>query len=82
MSNLLFAIILGPPEAPGKVTPVAVAAEQIQISWTVGLSGGSELSFQVLYSTVGITAKGFIDTNIEDPVYRSQQIFTVTGANH
>ena len=66
---------LGPPEPALHVTLVAVAAEKAKISWIVGLSGGSKLSFQVLFSVEGASEKEFVDVDIIAAIFGVLKMF-------
>ena len=71
----------GPPERAKNVMSVAVAAEKVNISWVVGLSGGSRQSFIVIFRNTESEQsehETFV-TNIENPVYGMEVYFLMTG---
>ena len=70
--------LLGPPEAPSDVTIVAVAAEQANITWIVGLSGGFSQTFRVLIKEKDKTVdQKFYDTGHQNPENGSLEYFII-----
>ena len=70
--------LLGPPEAPRDVTIVAVAAEQANITWIVGLSGGYQQKFRVLIKEKDKTVdQKFYDTGHQNPENGSLEYFII-----
>ena len=70
--------LLGSPEAPRDVTVVAVAAEQANITWIVGLSGGFSQTFRLLIKEKAKTAdQNFYDTGHQNPENGSLEYFRI-----
>ena len=70
--------LLGPPEAPRDVTVVAVAAEQANITWIVGLNGGYPQTFRVLIKEKDETVdQKFYDTGHQNPENGSLEYFII-----
>ena len=55
-----------------------MSSTKANISWKVGLSGGSRLTFRVYYLEKGGSQEQFFDTDIVNPEYRSVQSFVMT----
>ena len=59
--------VLGPPEPPQYVSLIGIAAETALLSWVVGLSGGSDLTFIVRLTETNADTTYDIDTAFINP---------------
>ena len=78
LSNNNFTNFSGPPEEPKSLKVVAMAATQANISWVVGLSGGTRLTFWVFYSVKGESQEHIQDREIVSPGYGNVQAYILT----
>ena len=70
-------VFQGPPKPVSDVTVVAVAAEQVMISFIVGENGGSQQTFHFVVRQTGSSNEMSINTDYVDPRKGSLQNFTL-----
>ena len=73
----IYKLILGPPKPVSEVTILAVAAEQILISFRVGANGGSQQIFHIVVRETDANKETEINTDYVDPSKDSVLNFTI-----
>ena len=76
---IICELVPGSPEEPQNVNGTVMSSTKANISWEVGLSGGSRLTFRVCYLEKVGSQEQYFDTDIVNPEYGSVQSFVLTG---
>ena len=70
--------ISGPPEPPGNIKAVSVAAYNVNITWVVGGNRGSQQTFLVMFRKTGESQPLNFKTNAVDPVAGTVEYFVLS----